>query len=108
MAELDGFEITDPHKSVQRDIAALRANSQLPDGVIVTGLVYDVKTGRVETDCTGRHRFAKPVKGHERDPLTRGTSNENSRQSENPPLRAQLKRLTKFAHWKFGQRSPFI
>jgi len=45
---LEAFEITDPHKSVLRDISALRADNGLPDGVIVTGLVYDVKTGRVE------------------------------------------------------------
>lgn len=45
---LEALDITDPHKSVVRDIAALRANSQLPDGVIVSGLVYDVTTGRIE------------------------------------------------------------
>ncbi len=46
---LEGLDITDPHKSVVRDVAALRANSQLPDGILVSGLVYDVTTGRVET-----------------------------------------------------------
>jgi carbonic anhydrase len=46
---LEELEITDPHKSVIRDISTLKAHKQLPDGVIVTGLVYDVKTGRVET-----------------------------------------------------------
>ena len=46
---LEGLGITDPHKSVVLDIAALRAKSQLPDGVVVSGLVYDVATGRVKT-----------------------------------------------------------
>ncbi len=30
-------------------MAALEANPNLPDGITVTGLVYDVKTGLVET-----------------------------------------------------------
>ena len=46
---LEGLEITDPHKSVVLDIVALRANPQLPDGIVVSGLVYDVAMGRVET-----------------------------------------------------------
>ncbi len=48
-AALDDLDITDPYKSVVHDIAALRANEQLSDGVMVTGLVYDVTTGRVAT-----------------------------------------------------------
>jgi len=48
-AALDDLAITDPHKSVALDIAALKANQQLPNDMIVSGLVYDVKTGRVET-----------------------------------------------------------
>jgi carbonic anhydrase len=31
------------------DVAALKANPQMPDGFIVSGLVYDVRTGRVRT-----------------------------------------------------------
>lgn len=46
---LDDLEITDPHKSVAHDVTALSANAELPDGVIVSGLVYDVATGRIET-----------------------------------------------------------
>jgi carbonic anhydrase len=49
VTELDALEITDPHKSVRRDILALQANDQLQAGIIVTGLVYDVTTGLVET-----------------------------------------------------------
>jgi carbonic anhydrase len=48
-AALDEAVVTDPHRSVVQDILELRANQHLPDGVIVTGLVYDVKTGRIET-----------------------------------------------------------
>ena len=48
-AALDDLAITDPYKSVALDIATLRANQQLPGDVVVSGLVYDVKTGRVET-----------------------------------------------------------
>ena len=49
MSALDNLEITDPYNAVVRDISALRSNQQLPDGIVVTGLVYDVKTGKVET-----------------------------------------------------------
>lgn len=48
-AALDGMAIDDPYRAVALDIATLRANEQLPAGVMVSGLVYDVKTGRVET-----------------------------------------------------------
>jgi carbonic anhydrase len=47
--ELEPLAITDPRKSVAVDIAALKANPQLPGGLLVTGLVYDVDTGRIET-----------------------------------------------------------
>jgi len=33
-------------------VAALRANPNLPDDIVVSGLVYDVATGRVETVVT--------------------------------------------------------
>ena len=48
LAALDELEIANPYKSVLRDIATLKSSGQIPDGVIVTGLVYDVKTGHVE------------------------------------------------------------
>ncbi len=47
--ELDAQAITDPYKSVMLDVAALRANPNIPGGHTVSGLVYDVATGRVET-----------------------------------------------------------
>jgi carbonic anhydrase len=49
VGELDKLEINDPYKSVAVDVAALKANPKLPGDFLVTGLVYDVDTGRVET-----------------------------------------------------------
>lgn len=46
--ELDALAITDPHKSVVVDVAALKANPLLPGGFLVSGLVYDVANGRIE------------------------------------------------------------
>ena len=46
--ELDGLAIADPHKAVAIDVAALKGNPLLPGGFLVTGLVYDVTTGRIE------------------------------------------------------------
>jgi len=48
-AALADLAIADPYKSVALDIATLKANQQLPGNMVVSGLVYDVKTGRVET-----------------------------------------------------------
>ncbi|MFJ3483055.1 carbonic anhydrase [Pseudomonas sp. NPDC090202] len=47
--DLDSLEIADPYKAVAIDVAALKANPNLPGSFTVTGLVYDVHTGRVET-----------------------------------------------------------
>jgi carbonic anhydrase len=47
--ELDALAITDPYQAVALDVAALKANPNLPAGVTVSGLVYDVDTGRVTT-----------------------------------------------------------
>jgi len=41
--------ITDPYAAVAIDVAALRANPALPAAWLVSGLVYDVATGRIET-----------------------------------------------------------
>jgi carbonic anhydrase len=41
--------VTDPRQAVAGDIAALRANPNLPDGWIVSGLVYNVATGLIDT-----------------------------------------------------------
>jgi carbonic anhydrase len=45
---LDALAITDPYAAVAIDVAALKANPQLPAEMMVTGLVYDVATGLVE------------------------------------------------------------
>ncbi len=48
-AALATLAIDDPYESVVLDVAALRANPNLPGGLVVTGLVYDVDTGLVRT-----------------------------------------------------------
>lgn len=48
-AEVATKAVTDPRAAVAVDVAALKANPSLPDGWIVSGLVYDVETGLVET-----------------------------------------------------------
>ena len=46
--ELDSLAIEDPYEAVAIDVAALKANPNLPGGFTVTGLVYDVANGRVK------------------------------------------------------------
>src|ERR1700760_431407 len=46
---LDGLAVTDPYKAVALDVAALRANKELPDGLVVSGLVHDVKNAEGPT-----------------------------------------------------------
>ena len=46
---MEDLEVADPYKSVVLDTASLKADEQLPDSVMFTGLVYDVETGRLET-----------------------------------------------------------
>ncbi|GII56575.1 carbonic anhydrase [Planotetraspora thailandica] len=50
-AELPGVAVGDPRAAVARDVVALRAEPRLP-GFQVSGLVYDVVTGLVETVVT--------------------------------------------------------
>jgi carbonic anhydrase len=45
---LDDLAVTDPYEALALDIAALRDNVDLVDEMVVSGLVYDVKTGKVE------------------------------------------------------------
>ena len=47
-SDLDKLAIADPHKAVAVDVAALKSNPLLPGGFLVSGLVYDVATGRIE------------------------------------------------------------
>ena len=46
---LEALAIADPRQAVAVDIAALRANPMLSSRFTVTGLVYDVSTGLIET-----------------------------------------------------------
>lgn len=45
---LDALAISDPYAAVKLDVAALQANPATPAGLTVTGMVYDVATGKVE------------------------------------------------------------
>ena len=45
--EVAAMAITDPAKSVQSDIERLRSTPGTPDELVVSGLVYDVKTGTI-------------------------------------------------------------
>ena len=47
-SELDSLAVTDPYKAVALDVAALMANPDIAGGRTVSGLVYDVATGKVE------------------------------------------------------------
>ncbi len=45
--EIAAMAITDPAESVQSDIERLRSTPGIPDQLVVSGLVYDVKTGSI-------------------------------------------------------------
>jgi carbonic anhydrase len=47
--QLAALAIDDPYKALAIDVAALKANPNLPGGFTVTGLVYDVTTGLIDT-----------------------------------------------------------
>ena len=47
-ADLKAKAVTDPRAAVAVDVAALRAIPVLPGAWLISGLVYDVTTGRVE------------------------------------------------------------
>ena len=44
---LDCMEIADPYKAVALDVAAWKANADVPGGFMISGLVYDVASGRI-------------------------------------------------------------
>jgi|GEM_PF-3920071 len=46
--ELKAKSVSDPRAAVAVDVAALRAVPELPNGWLISGLVYDVATGLVE------------------------------------------------------------
>jgi len=47
-AALDAMSITDPRKAVARDVASYQAEANLPSGFMISGLVYDVASGKIE------------------------------------------------------------
>ena len=47
-ASLDALAITDPYAAVAIDVAAIKANPDFADDLTVTGMVYDVDTGKVD------------------------------------------------------------
>jgi len=47
-ADVKAKAVTDPRAAVALDVAALRAIPALPGSWLISGLVYDVATGRVE------------------------------------------------------------
>lgn len=46
--EVGAKSITDPHAAITIDVAALRAVPELPASWLLSGLIYDVSTGKVE------------------------------------------------------------
>lgn len=46
---LNDLAITDPFKAVAIDVTKLKSNPNLPGGFLISGVVYDVATGKVET-----------------------------------------------------------
>ncbi len=46
--EVGAKSITDPHAAITIDVAALRAVPALPANWLLSGLIYDVSTGKVE------------------------------------------------------------
>jgi carbonic anhydrase len=48
-SELEELSVTDPYKAVVLDVELLKSNLQLPERALITGIVYDVKTGKIET-----------------------------------------------------------
>jgi carbonic anhydrase len=48
-SDLPGLAVTDPRAAIAVDAAALKADSRLSGEIVVSGLVYDVATGRATT-----------------------------------------------------------
>jgi carbonic anhydrase len=51
---VDSKHLSDPREAVRTDIEALRANPFLPRGLVASGLVYDIDSGRAEVVCPPR------------------------------------------------------
>ena len=46
-SRLDCMEVTDPYKAVAMDVAAWQADADVPGAFMISGLVYDVASGRI-------------------------------------------------------------
>ena len=46
--QLECMEVTDPYKAVAMDVAAWRANQDIPGEFTISGIVYDVNSGRIK------------------------------------------------------------
>ncbi len=59
--QLETKSIADPHASVRADIALLATTPDIPGTLVVSGLVYDVATGLIETVVppTPLHTFSR-------------------------------------------------
>ena len=53
--------VSDPHRAVAVDVATLKALAVLPQGWLISGLVYDVATGQVEVVVPPEVVEAAPV-----------------------------------------------
>jgi carbonic anhydrase len=55
--DMDFLSFEDPEKSTRDDVDAIRGTKGFPDGVTVSGHVYDVRTGRLH-EVTGASAVA--------------------------------------------------
>ena len=68
---LAGMAITDPRRSVAMDVDALKRNADLPGGLMVSGVVYHVQTGMVETVVAPTRLRESVLPPHETSPSKR-------------------------------------
>lgn len=47
-SQLECMDVTDPYKAVALDVAAWKAHADVPGEFMISGVVYDVATGRIE------------------------------------------------------------
>ncbi len=45
--DIDFLPFTDLEQSVREDVAFLKSSPLIPDGVVIRGFVYDVRTGKL-------------------------------------------------------------
>jgi carbonic anhydrase len=47
-SDIDFLPFTDLAQSVRDDVASIRSSSLIPDDILTQGLIYDVRTGKLE------------------------------------------------------------